>query len=270
MEIKNATEGQTNFILLGSLILLILFCCAALGSGQIIDIYEEWYTRDPKPFVWHFEEWGSMKINAETLLNTLNKKETNLFTPELTPAEYPFSNQQNQINWHQTDFLDVAEAAYKFRWKESPFFWGIYRLFFDTTCQDMKSGFYDATITYYTTDLDHLPLTHTVRQLQIYPQNNEILWGQDGGFPVAIPDWININVKSLLVNADDALRIAEENGGETFRSAVQNKCRIGLVLYGSDELGWRVWYTGTDYTGTITLSMQININSGIVREKVTH
>lgn len=46
--------------------------------------------------------------------------------------------------------------------------------------------------------------------------------------------------RDLKFTADDALRMAEANGGEAERLADHNRCELYLVLYGGGQ--WDVYY----------------------------
>jgi hypothetical protein len=116
-------------------------------------------------------------------------------------------------------------------------------MIFHSSCQDNPAGFYDATITYFKSVWVGQTLEHAARQIEVHPLWNEVDWGGETNFPHPILGWGSINLNHIKISADDALKMAEANGGKVDRLAVQNNCRIHLVLSG-DGNNWNVYYEG--------------------------
>ena len=68
-----------------------------------------------------------------------------------------------------------------------------------------------------------------------------------------------IDLQKLRFTADDALRMADENGGKTARLADQNKCEMDLVLYGDSQWGWYIFH---DDEGSFIFDTHINPYTG--------
>jgi len=46
----------------------------------------------------------------------------------------------------------------------------------------------------------------------------------------------------LKITADDALKIADDNGGKSFRLASANQCQISMILAPDSDTGWDIGF----------------------------
>ncbi len=240
---------------------LVVLCIFAEVIIQVYHPFIEQVRRYPDIFTTDtdFRATGSYKIVSETVLASLSNGKLDIFVPLAATPEIPLK--QNEVLWKQGDYLHVADAVFEHQWKEPPSGWKLYRMLFHTDCQNNPNGFSAATITYFKPIwVDHT-LEYTVRQVDIMPQYSEIDWGGDSwNYPHPILGWTEVSRGRLRFQADDALRIAEENGGKSARLKVDNKCSIHLVLYGDSQHGWDVFY---DARGGFIFEMYINPYTGL-------
>jgi hypothetical protein len=237
-------KSPRRLILFGCAFIIIL-CLTTVAIIVVFDPFIDQVRRYPDIFTTDsdFHATGSYTIKADTILGSLANGQKNIFLPLLATPEALVN--QNQILWHQSDYIQIANAVFEYQWKEPASGWKLYRMLFDTDCQNDPSGFSHATIAYFKSIwVDHT-LEYTVRQIEIYPQYNEIDWGGDSfNYPHPILGWPEIDLQRLRIQADDALRIAEEDGGKAARLHNQNKCSVNLVLYGDSTWGWDIFYNG--------------------------
>ena len=184
---------------------------------------------------------GYYKINPETIIASLDRGEINVFAPEsATPAAPIFDT---SFSWHQSDYLKITNAVFQAVWNETINSWSLWNMIFDTTCQDNPGGFESGDIHFFKADGES---DYTTREVLITPQYGNVSWGGGMYFQRPRSGWKSIDLNRLTVTADDALRIAEENGGKSFRLTKQNQCSISLILNIDAYDGWRVTYQGND------------------------
>ena len=82
----------------------------------------------------------------------------------------------NQMLWRQTDYLQIANEVFEYQWREPASGWKLYRMLFDGNCQNNPGGFSHSIITYFKPVLVNSTQEYTVRQIEIYPQYNQIDW----------------------------------------------------------------------------------------------
>lgn len=210
-----------------------------------------------------WSKMGLFSMDTETILSSLDQAETNLFIPEsigssLDAADVMYSRPiliSESIPWSQADYLDVVNALNRVVWHDSLDNWNLHSMHFFTTCQDNVSGFRNGDFVYIKTKFDWGRLSVLWRGVFLYPDQEGGLWAEAEKFH---PTYIRkgIDLDRLVVTADDALRIAEENGGREYRTKIQNDCTINVTLSADRWYGWFVWIGDFEiyidpYTGEI-------------------
>jgi len=194
-----------------------------------------------------FSETGAYVINPTTILDSLNHGETNVFAPVLATPNDDSILPSDSIYWAQADYLKIANALSQFIWNETLDDWLVYYLVFERNCDDHPGGFYSADIIYYKTIGVGWQKKYTARWIQIYPLASIVYWGGDTDFPSS-NGWVAIDLRKFKITADDALRIAEENGGDRLRSKVQNVCNISIDLPNNDkDISWDIRYNSNPF-----------------------
>jgi len=195
-----------------------------------------------------FNVTGEFIINPTTILDTLDHGKTNVFTPALaTPTEDSILP-SGSIQWTQSEYLKVANALSQSVWNESLEDWSVYYLAFNRECQDNPKGFDDLTIIYYKTITVNMQKVYTARIIEIFPLASNVSWGGETNFPIS-SGWNEIDPSKFKITADDALRIAEENGGKEARLKLKNHCDILVRAPNhSNDDSWDVgYYYGVDF-----------------------
>jgi len=157
------------------------------------------------------------------------------------------------IQWHQLDYLRIFGALNQHVWGDNLNDWKIYLMNFNADCQN-PSGFWDGEIIFYKTVFDEGRFKYVTRDILAEPKYLSVAWGETR-FSPPLFGWNGFDSTKLKVTADDALRIAEENGGKEAR--LTNKCiNVSLFLLPGDSQRWEVHYKNfkisiDPYTGEV-------------------
>ncbi len=107
-------------------------------------------------------------------------------------------------------------------------------------CNDNFGGFDSSFgITYYKTIKTGWQTVYTARHIDLIPWNGVAAWAGDGNFSTPfIFGWQNIELTKFKTTAEQAVRIAEENGGKAARLN-DDKCQVSASIIEND---WFVNY----------------------------
>lgn len=222
------------------------------------------YVFDPGQFDSHlpvgisdFRDTSSYQIDPITILDSIDGGETEVFTPVDSGLQTPLAE---TVSWQQADFIKVARTLNQFVWKEPLSGWRLYSMHFSTACKDNPSGFAEADFYYFqTTFRENGKIRYTTQNFFILPEYGEVSWAGGANFPRPLTGWENIRLSQIQITAEDALAIAEENGGKETRQLVDNQCRIHVRLAGDKT--WQVLIYQND-TGSSLFRMVIDPESG--------
>ncbi len=184
------------------------------------------------------------KIDPATILGGLDSGETNVFFPILSvPTAEVSLLPPDSFNWTQSDYLKIANALFQFIWNETMEGWNIYYIFFKRECRDNPHGFDSAGITYYRKNEVKGEEVYSTRLIEMYPLASEVNggWGEDFPHPF-LGSWNYIDLGRANITADEALQLAEENGGKEARIKVNNDCSILINAPYDSEDSWHVSY----------------------------
>lgn len=204
----------------------------------------------------NFVDTGDYYIDPHVILGDLEQGEKNVFMPiDEDSVEVNNVYVNHSFSWQQSDYLLVADALQQFVWNDSLDGWKISGMVFWRRCRDDLVGFDSADIIFYKYNNQG---GYKVREMDIYPSGGGVSVGDADNWPRPLFGWDSINLNLLRITADDALKIAEENGGKEFRVTYQNECDILLVLRPnpSNMDDWSVYY---NYQGS-SKTFEIRIN----------
>lgn len=226
----------------------------AISNNYINYIYLLLSDADKYPTGKTLDNMVVYKFDPETILQSLDQGDTDVFMTALKNPIYdsvPPLDPQSSFSWNQEDFLKVANNLHQFVWKQSLDEWHLYSA--DVVipqCNDL-SRYSSAGFQYYNRQEDWYFEIHNMNiDLEygfVYAgDNNDYYTGQ----------WKDINLDIVTVNnSAKALMIAEENGGQETRMAmdVEKKCHI-LISISPHSIynrswfgwGWEVTYWGNE------------------------
>jgi len=204
-----------------------------------------------------FRDQNFYRINAATILDSIDQGKTEVFTPGSVDQQTP---PDKSVSWRQSDFVMVARTLNQFVWKEPLSGWRLYSMHFSLDCKDEPTGFTEADFYYFKTAFhDNGKIRYTTQNFFISPEYGEVLWAGGSNFPHPLIGWENIRLSQIQITAEDALAIAEANGGKETRQLVDNECMIHVRLAGDKT--WQIVIYQND-TGSSLFRVVIDSGSG--------
>jgi len=245
------TQSHRRAIVVAAIFLVFL----VIGYVYVFDPGE--YERQLPVGINDFRDKNSYRIDAETILNSIDQGELEVFTSKGV-------NQQTlpdkTASWGQEDFIKVARALNQFVWEEPLSGWRLYSMHFSLDCKDNPTGFSEADFYYFkTTFRENGKIRYTTQNFFISPEYGEVIWAGGSTFPHPLIGWENIRLRQVQITAEDALAIAEMNGGKETRQLADNKCKIHVGLDGDKT--WQILIYQND-TGSSLFRMAIDSESG--------
>jgi hypothetical protein len=229
-----------------------IFLMIVLVAAAVIYIYDPialdsgW----PSSIPVYYAGTGLFKINPGTILESLDKGNTDVFLPDTRPladrADGP-ALYNEPILWSQSDYLKVGSTLGKLVWEDSLDNWSVFSMIFNADCQNNLNGLSGSDFQYFKTIFDRGKIMYSWREIEIDPEYLYIAWGDDAEFVHPLFGLKSVDLNRLKISAEAAVRIAEENGGREARLSAENQCNIHLLLMPERFKGWRVDYQSTDF-----------------------
>lgn len=241
-------------ILGGTILLLILAVTTILVYDNNLHKQEELRLPSHISSYWNA---GYYKIDPETILESLEREDPNIFMPLLEdPQEIVQEVTDISISWTQADFLKIAGALSQFVWGDSMDLkdWNVYYIVFEGSCGN-PVGFNYSKIAYFKTGRKR----YTTRLVEIHPYFGWIAWGNGESYPKPIlHKWEDVDLLGAKITADDALRIASEDAKG--RLLVTEKCGVLMSSpQSNDSKNWhlKIFPGSLDY-----ISYIVNLETG--------
>jgi len=189
-------------------------------------------------------------MDSRTILRSLAEGKTDVFieqmaTPSVTPVKLP------PVQWKQADYLKVADAFSKAIFHESLDGWKVKDdIHFSLDCKDVSFGPQYASIMFFKSISSGKDTSRIERTIAVDPQENQVSWS-GATFSPDTGGATPVDLSRVNFSVDEALRIAEANGGEKFRLGVNNDCGIDITnwrsmfqaTFGGND--WKAWYEGS-------------------------
>lgn len=239
--------------------LLILFVVIFL----FIQIYDHELKRR-EDFRWpnflsSYSSIGFYKINSETILTHLNGAEENIFTLLEEDPNRAEDSIWTPISWRQEDFQNIANALGEGIWDDPMDLgeWDIYSIYFRGNCKGEQISFYSADITYFKTIEVNGKKVYSTRYIEIRPEYSWIRVGSGAIYSRPILHrWKGVCLDDANVSAEEALIIADENGGKEAR-LIGSPCSI---FVSSSRFRSDIWEVS--YLTNPILEINVNMNTG--------
>jgi hypothetical protein len=187
---------------------------------------------------------GDYIINPDNILMMIDQESQDIFLPLneneiLNEDLLPYGS----FSWTQQDYLEIANALSKYVWNDNMEGWEIYLLFFRRDCSVVSEGFDSFTGIYYKEIVVESEKKYTTRQIGIYPLAKQVTWGDGSNYPHSFfRPWRSMDFENFEITADEALQIADANGGESARIKQNNDCSILVSLFQDHPNQWEVDY----------------------------
>jgi hypothetical protein len=208
---------------------------------QAAYVNKEYYKR---PFDFNnYGRDGYYKFNPQTILSSLEHEDKNVFEPLSTIPSKVEKITDTSISWTQADYLRVFSAFSKLVWNDSmdSKVWKIYYVDFVGNCFDDVCNLHNALIVYFTISAN----SYTTRIIEIQPSFGLVRWGDKTSYPL-VRQWEGVELSPKRITAEDALKIAEENGGKEIRLKAPNKYMVTVHAWESKNNNWQVQYLSDD------------------------
>ena len=240
--VSKFTVSLCMFFLLSS----TLACASEVGENQTI-------TKD-KYYL----------IKPAELIQSLINGNLDAFTQVERRPTLPPTADQVQVAWRQEDYLYIAEALHEYVWAETLDDWQLHKMDFRLGCDDVETGFQNGRFEYFRVVGTGEEEARITRSMDIDPRGNFVnAWESE--YRPNLMDWVPIDVANLQISVDDALQIAETNGGQRQRSSVDNSCEIALALSPDTSISgdWEIFYRRID-DGSLLLHLRVDPDTGEV------
>lgn len=186
-----------------------------------------------------YSEYGYYKIDPKTILVSLENGNTNVFNPLFEDPRDVEEITDISISWTQADFMRIFSALSKLVWNKplDPKVWSIYDIYFSGWCTDDSCDLDSARVVYFKT----IENSYATRFMDIQPYIGLVRWGDGASYPQPLLDkWKGIELAILKITAEDALRIAETNGGREKRLKTTDRCYVSVSSSRFDPENWTV------------------------------
>lgn len=185
----------------------------------------------------------SYTIEPGKILESLARGEKGVFLPETAP-ELTLSSPSQPVNWKQVDYFQIADALHEYVWGESLEDWNLYFLDFSLGCNEINNGLQYGQFTFFKIEKIGGRQTRITHNIEIDPKNKSVSAWQTNYYP-SLVTWKSIDLINTKISADEALQIAERDGGYSKRTAVNNSCNIsvGISRDTANYSGWIVIYS---------------------------
>ncbi len=190
---------------------------------------------------------GTYRIDPKTILEAIKVGEPKIFTlkTETTEDEVKAGS---SYQWSQTDFIEVSTAFQKEILSKTAADQKIDRMLFGLDdCKDVNLGAQRAYIFTYMLESGYFvwpPFNVASYSYSIDLPSNELRWSAKS-YDKYVGEEIHsvLDFAQIKISAEEALRIAELNGGKDARLSVENQCSINLEIDANSNNGnWVVNY----------------------------
>jgi len=189
------------------------------------------------------DEYRSYAINSMTILESLDRGDTNVFMLLEATPKASTSQPSNRVSWHQADYFRVAQALHQQSRQEALGEQNLYFMSFTMDCAEIEQGTYtDATFSSFKIITNGKEETRVQYSIVIKPSEN-LVRTYKGEFTPNIKIKEPLNLTQYRISAEEALQIAEKNGGAEERLSYKNNCEIYSRAPVSDANGWEVSYS---------------------------
>jgi len=239
---------KTRFYIL-ALVLVIGIC---LGSAYLFIRFllgeetrydgREWYT-----------------IDSDTILQDLKAGKSGVF---ILKEDDSYTSIGEPVEWRVEDYEFIFKVFHELTSGESLDNWQLSYLMFSWDCEHFDKGPQEALFRYVKIEKIRERESRFVSHVLIEPRRNEL----SGGIIEFYPRYLRWKVAdpANMIGVEEALHIAEVNGGSDYRASVDNQCEITASYYPDDNLdynGWEVSYEN-DSPGVVDKYYYIDPKTG--------
>jgi len=183
--------------------------------------------------------------------------------PTPLPTEAPPDPNTRLPDWTESDFMRIVMAFAKLTGKDIADA-NLFQIIFNTDCQHANAGMQDMTFGFFRdiSERGSRYRTYLRQFITIAPQSNRLRW-QEIKLSEVVREHESLDRHTTHLSAEDALQIAENLGGSSFRSEKNNECLIfGVITEGNSNDEWLVEYKKNKVPFTPLLTVFIDPQTG--------
>jgi hypothetical protein len=185
----------------------------------------------------------SYAINSGTILESLKSGKTDVFAQPTINQQVTTSQHAESVSWHQADYFFIAKALYQQTQQATLGVQNLYAMSFNMNCAETNQGtFSDGTFSSFKVIEVGENEIRVEYIILIQPLENSINTYKSEFHP-NINSKKPINLLQYRISVEDALQIAEKNGGSLSRLKYSNNCKIYAHAPASDDTGWEISYS---------------------------
>lgn len=191
-------------------------------------------------------------INPETILESLAQGNENIFSPIVTTPEAMPLAPIEPVLWNQADYFRIAQVLHEQTWGVSVEDQNLENMSFGMDCADVERGIFNfADFDFYQIIQAEGEETRIEYTIVIRPSEG-LIYTSKREFRPNMQIMKPVEIGRYNITAEEALGIAEKNGGSEKRLEVGNACNLDVLAPGPDYKGWRILY-GDAYDNIKTL-----------------
>jgi hypothetical protein len=208
---------------------------------------------------------GVYAFDSQTVLQSMAQGKMNVFTLQSATPESPQPDLP-PVRWSQSDFYRIAQALHESIWREPIEGWKLNQILFRVKCVDAPLGPQFVGFKMFKTARIREANSRLERNVYVEPRQNQAGWTGIEYYPERFR-WSSLDLAQVKIPAEQALQIAESQGGRETRLAVENKCEIfGSLVAGVRNNDWQISYSGE----RLALLFEINVDEQTGEYKITH
>lgn len=169
-----------------------------------------------------YEEYS---VNPVTILEDISQGKEDIFIP----IEKPMSTEEyGPVTWSQKDYIAIANSIHEFVWNENLSDWKLNSILFYLQCNEAPYGSQSVYLTYFKLAQNDMEEYRLVHNIVIQPQEKIVgAWAEKYSHLTA--KWDEYKISEFKITSDEALQIAENNGGKLYREN-NNDCSISISM----------------------------------------
>lgn len=190
------------------------------------------------------------KIDSKTILKGIENGRANLFTLQTDTPDPEKEPSASPVQWNQADFIKVLTTFKQVSLGATAIDQKIRSMDFQIDdCKNVNLGPQSVRIYTYSLKTGIFvwpPFKMVSYSYQISPLYNEVSWSAEW-YDQYVLDALkydsSLDLEKIKISAEEALRIAELNGGKAARLSAKNQCSVDIEINAnSDDGNWVVSY----------------------------
>jgi len=204
-------------------------------------------------------------INSADLIDALQQGKRDAFINVSRYQSFlpPYAAQP--VEWSQSDFLYVTQSLHRSIWQESLDNYSLKDMQFSLKCTETAAGPQSAQLRFFKTeDTDQYP-SQLIHDFVVLPDENKIAVNASR-YSLYDNRWQAIDWAVIKIPVEDALQIAEHNGGALFRKETDNRCAISAEITSDNNGKWVIIYSSGSGDQEKSFKLEIDTQTGDVKK----